>query len=49
MLQRASRIYVLEQGRVVQQGSHAELLAAPGYYQTSAHMQGVESGEALLP
>jgi ABC-type multidrug transport system fused ATPase/permease subunit len=49
MLQRASRIYVLERGRVVQQGSHAELLSAPGYYQTSAQMQGIEPREARLP
>jgi ATP-binding cassette subfamily B protein len=49
MLQRASRIYVLEQGRVVQRGSHAELLAAPGYYQTSAQMQGLQTGEERLP
>ena len=28
----ADRIYVLEKGRVVQSGSHAELLAANGLY-----------------
>jgi ATP-binding cassette subfamily B protein len=48
MLQRASRIYVLEQGRVVQRGGHAELLATPGYYETSARMQGLQPGEAYL-
>ncbi len=49
MLRRAARIYVLDRGRVVQQGSHAELLGLPGYYQTSAQMQGLESVEASLP
>jgi ATP-binding cassette subfamily B protein len=48
MLRRASRIYVLERGRVVQEGSHAALLQVPGYYQTSARMQGIE-GEGALP
>ncbi len=46
MLKRASRIYVLERGNVVQQGSHAELLHTPGYYQTSAAMQGLETSDA---
>lgn len=49
MLRRASRIYVLERGRVVQHGSHAELLGAPGYYQTSAQMQGLEPLETPHP
>ena len=48
MLKRASRVYVLERGRLVQQGSPAELLALPGYYQTSARMQGLEVPEAAL-
>ena len=41
LLKRASHIYVLERGNVVQHGSHAELLGKPGYYQTSAAMQGL--------
>jgi ATP-binding cassette subfamily B protein len=48
MLRRASRVYVLERGRLVQQGSHAELLEVPGYYQTSARMQGLEVPEPAL-
>lgn len=31
-IQRADRILVMEQGRIVEQGSHAELLAARGHY-----------------
>jgi ATP-binding cassette subfamily B protein len=49
MLKRASRIYVLERGRLVQQGSHAELLGVTGYYQTSARMQGLDTPEDVLP
>jgi ATP-binding cassette, subfamily B, bacterial len=49
MLKRASRVYVLERGRLVQQGGHAELLGVPGYYQTSARMQGLDTPEDVLP
>jgi len=45
MLKRASRIYVLERGRLVQQGSHADLLEVAGYYRTSAEMQGLDVPE----
>lgn len=48
MLERAERIYVLERGRVVQQGSHAELLQMEGYYRTSAQMQGLDLEETVL-
>jgi ABC-type multidrug transport system fused ATPase/permease subunit len=48
MLKRASRVYVLERGRLVQEGSHAELLELPGYYQTSAKIQGLSVPEAVL-
>lgn len=39
MLRRASHILVLNGGRVVQSGTHEELLAAPGYYRESALLQ----------
>jgi ATP-binding cassette subfamily B protein len=42
MLKRASRIYVLERGRLVQQGTHADLLEVAGYYRTAAEMQGLD-------
>jgi ATP-binding cassette subfamily B protein len=32
-IQQADRILVMEQGRIVQQGSHAELVSQPGIYQ----------------
>ena len=48
MLKRAARVYVLDRGRLVQQGSHAELLEVPGYYQTSARMQGLTVQEPAL-
>ncbi len=39
MLRRASLILVLEGGRIVQRGTHEELLAVPGYYRETALMQ----------
>jgi hypothetical protein len=33
---------------LVQEGTHAELLELPGYYQTSARIQGLDVPEAAL-
>jgi ATP-binding cassette, subfamily B, multidrug efflux pump len=38
-IQQADRILVMEQGRIVQQGSHAELVQQPGIYQQFAQYQ----------
>jgi subfamily B ATP-binding cassette protein MsbA len=38
-IQRADRILVLDQGRIVQTGSHAELVATPGLYQKLHRLQ----------
>jgi len=40
----ADRILVLDGGRVVQSGSHADLLAAGGYYAGTYRLQEVEEG-----
>jgi ATP-binding cassette subfamily B protein len=45
----ADRIYVLEQGRVTEQGSHDELVARGGHYAELFEMQAAQlAGEALL-
>jgi len=41
-VRQADRIVVLEHGRIVEQGSHAELLAAGGYYADLAQKQMLE-------
>jgi ATP-binding cassette subfamily B protein len=41
-VQQADRIVVLENGRIVEQGSHAELLAAGGYYAGLSQKQTLE-------
>jgi ATP-binding cassette subfamily B protein len=39
---KADRIYVLDQGRIVQQGRHADLVEADGLYRTFWNLQVVE-------
>jgi ATP-binding cassette subfamily B protein len=41
-LKHADMVLVLEQGRIVQLGTHAELLEVPGHYRTAATIQGIE-------
>lgn len=43
-VQSADRIYVLEAGRIVEEGSHGELLAAGGVYQ---HLYQIQFGEGV--
>jgi ABC-type multidrug transport system fused ATPase/permease subunit len=43
----ADRICVLEHGRVVELGSHAELMALGGRYRTMFDLQAQRFGEAL--
>ena len=41
-VQQADRIIVLERGQIVEQGSHAELVAAGGYYAALSQQQMLE-------
>jgi subfamily B ATP-binding cassette protein MsbA len=38
-IEHADKILVLDQGRIVESGSHAELIAAGGYYANLNQMQ----------
>jgi len=42
-LKHADRIIVMEDGKITQDGSHAELIAAPGYYREQDEMQRLEA------
>lgn len=42
-LRHADRILVLDKGRIVQDGAHAELIKAPGYYRDLDEVQRLES------
>lgn len=42
-LKHADRIIVLDEGRIVQDGTHAELVSKPGYYQEQDEMQRLEA------
>ncbi len=41
-VRQADRIVVLEQGRIVEQGTHAEVIEAGGYYAELAQKQMLE-------
>lgn len=45
-IQRADRVLVLENGRIVQQGTPHELARQPGYYQTIYRIQSAAAGES---
>ncbi len=46
-IMRADRILVLDRGRIVQSGTHAELLAQPGLYRRLYHLQFRDEAEPM--
>lgn len=48
-IRRADRIYVLEQGRVVEEGRHDELIARQGHYDRYVRMQNLVDVPAVNP
>lgn len=47
-LRRADRIIVLDAGRIVEQGTHAELVRGDGIYAATARLQGVDAKSRVL-
>ena len=47
-VRRADRILVIDRGRIVEEGSHAELLTRPGLYRRLHDMQYFAESEAAL-
>lgn len=46
-VQKADRIIVLDQGRIVAEGAHAQLIADDGLYAKLARLQFAQGAEAL--
>jgi ABC-type multidrug transport system fused ATPase/permease subunit len=45
MLRRSSMIFVLDNGRIVQSGTHEALIQTPGYYRNAVSMQAGETAD----
>ena len=46
-IRHADRILVLDNGKIVEAGSHTELMAGNGLYRDMVELQRIEQGEAL--